>query len=783
MEVLRVRVSPWENNPIEVTSFAPTQIEPRLLVCRMRGSLELWDSISWQQRYAVPGTDQRYLVRGAAWFPKDDITEEEAAERGVSAMYIFTAGFSGEIAQWDAANLAPIAAVSCGGGRVWSLCSVPAQRLLLVGCEDGTLRMWSHSDGGTGVHYTGRHIQVSQSKVISTALYEDDSIFAGHVDSQITRWSLKSRTCEGRIELDRGGQKEALCWCLYVLRGRNILVSGDNLGMVQLWDCNTLVLVQRFMQHQADVLSLSATPDGSFLVAGSADSKVTAYHCQSNTAEGRWEFVSADFSNTNDVRSLSVDPLSSDATKSSADRGPLWVAGGVSGKLLIYGKSSKGGDVGHLAASRSPLESSLFSPFFNSCRLASKPRLAACQGSLKMELWYLGSDRQAAQDALDDEDEPLPADLEAGCVRLPSRSTPKATLLMNFQLGGGKTGSQSKHIMASDICEDGSMAALSDLNGTRIFYIDIAELTVTPEQQLPLRMSPSRALRFCGHADRILAASMFSDHKVVLVEPSSGILCSMESHRHPVHILEGSHEWLVSADTSGAVHLTNLDSLSHFARLPTSSAEGVFPTAVGLNHAQKQVIVALSNHEVLIYKIEEDGVSFVSTLRGLQVPRSLLRSHQRICGVTPVPEKPELVLLWGESFLLGLNLDYASKMEPDGLTERTGVSSEKEVRRRLAPDRITTTGPWRMYPKLKHCLSVCSVLQEEWGDPLLQNHAVTAVDRRALDDGSGQPPAKKARMAIQTTMISFEVTSDKAKDGPQPFERKRYQASNMRLAR
>ncbi len=43
--------------------------------------------------------------------------------------------------------------------------------------------------------------------------------------------------------------------------------SGDSSGNVQFWDGRFGTLLARFTQHQADVLQLAASPDGSMVFA------------------------------------------------------------------------------------------------------------------------------------------------------------------------------------------------------------------------------------------------------------------------------------------------------------------------------------------------------------------------------------------------------------------------------------------------------------------------------------------------------------------------------------
>mmetsp|Transcript_34369 Transcript_34369/g.78318 ORF Transcript_34369/g.78318 Transcript_34369/m.78318 type:complete len:767 (-) Transcript_34369:44-2344(-) len=761
MEVWRSRIFPFEEHPVEYICFAPTSLEPRVLVNRSRGSLELWDSTTWQVRYAVAGQDLRYYVRQVAWFPKEE-SEEEAARLGVAAFYIYTVGFSGHITQWDAANLVPLSHVNGGGGRIWTLTTFQESRTLAIGCNDGTLRLFQIPESGSEPEYTGRRIQVSADKIISSCRVETDEMYVGHVDGLITRWSLKTRTCEAKITLENRKDIKALCWALQLLPEHNILASGDSFGTVSMWDCVTHVLVQRFACHQADVLCLAANADQSCLIAGSADSRVSIYSVQGQSADLRWDFVRSGYEHDNDVRTVSVDPLA------EGDH-PLWLSGSQSGTVLVHHRNKV-------------KECSVFSPFFHIGAVAPKTQLAACQGFGKLEIWYLPApDKQepGAETPLGSKDLDY---VEAGYIPRDDDELPRAQFVMTLAAARTASGGQ-RHLLASHIREDGQLVAMSDMAGTRLFHINVTDLAVkqvyVPSKPLDFRKTPCRALRFCGPGNTMLAAATFIDHRILFVDPTKGVLNTMEEHKHPVHLLDANAEWLASADSSGAVHLTNLDTCSHFARVPTSSARGVFPTALGINHPRLELLVALSDHRVLVYKIEEDHVSPVANLSSLHVPRTLLRDNQRISGISVILEQPDMVLLWGESFLLSLNLEYAAKL--GGADRRDGESSSQEMTRPLAPDRITTIGAWRLYPKLKHMLSFCSVPAKQWGDPILATHKVGPA-KRPVESGQAVPEKliKKARMELKHVVVSLEASPEAVKAGnPTPFERKQYQRQNL----
>jgi len=118
------------------------------------------------------------------------------------------------------------------------------------------------------------------------------------------------------------------------------------------------------------------------------------------------------------------------------------------------------------------------------------------------------------------------------------------------------------------------------------------------------------------------------------------------------------------------VHVFDLDSLRHHAQLPA----GALPTALGF--AQGQLWVALANHRLLAFDVEQRRLALQ-----LRLPRRLPR-HWRVCGLAA--PGPGRLLLWGHGFLLGLEL------RPEG--------------RR-----------WRLFRGLGHLLAVFGLDEAHWG--------------------------------------------------------------------
>ena len=65
-------------------------------------------------------------------------------------------------------------------------------------------------------------------------------------------------------------------WAVEVLAD-GVMVSGDSGGNVQFWDPAHGTLISSFRQHQADVLTIAASPAGDILFASGADPQVSVF--------------------------------------------------------------------------------------------------------------------------------------------------------------------------------------------------------------------------------------------------------------------------------------------------------------------------------------------------------------------------------------------------------------------------------------------------------------------------------------------------------------------------
>lgn len=776
MEVLRTRLTAWEPIGIDAIAVAPSSAsgapasEPRLAIGRSNGAVELWDTTTWHMHSTSMGCEERSRLQ-IVW------GEEESQSRR-----LFSAGLHGEITEWDVSTLDIRAAVSSGGGAVWALCTFRQQ--LLAACEDGSVRFFS-MEGGADELFHARRIAVGQSRLLSIAPFGTKHIFVGGSDSKISKWSTATGTCDARMEVEKAGKdQETLVWALVAL-GDHSLASGDSLGVVTVWDPVMCVVMHRFVHHQADVLSLTSSMDGNVLISAGIDAVISTY-CRQTSQDEQWCFRNSDVGHTRDIRAVTLD-IASNGRKQI-------LSGGVCGKLLVHTLQIAAG-----AQRSKPIKCSAFSPFFQQARLAEDSRLVMCQHGKHLELHYLQPPGNATE-AIEGGVAAWPGAAEVAPGRLP-----ESQLLVRHSLSGSKQG----HLLASAaINHDGKLFAASDISGTRIFHLSVSELQVRREQTFPesLRGMTARSLLFSGKNLFVLAAWRSHRLHVMEVAKAKPSACFSE-HSAPVTLLVSAGEWLASGDISGSVHLYNLDSLQHQARVPAGSSQE-FPTALSFDASGKCLLIGLSTHKVLIYDIEAQALA--ATLPSVvSVPAGVLLPHDRICSISELPALPKKLILAGHDFLVVLDLQQLALTEKQSAANKGEIAAEagsepdtgtpaktqKGSSSRGAKRRAKKGGGalsyvsdpadlspcvWRTYSKtgFRHIFGIWALDRVRWGKPVLQDHFL----QPGIQPGSNAASAenvggskKRKRMDIEAMLLTVEVAPQTiARSLPPAFERKKF---------
>jgi len=330
MQVHRCRFVAWQADTITCMTFNPTC--STLAVGRANSNIYfLLAHQRWLIQSMIAGDGQHVHLRNLSWFFTE--TENEGYAQPVVEERFFSSGLNGEIVEWDLSSNKKKRTVESYGGAVWCMQPDLRGRLLAVGCEDGSLRLFSLFSNSLSTCEYFRVFPIQPDRVLSLAWHvSGKDLFTGGADGSIRRWKVESGIDVYRItdmshvqsatdalimsppdilspptqanekKKERKSVKKhptpktkksrPLIWSLLVLDDMTI-VSGNSLGRVEFWDGMFGTLLASFTNHTADVTCLLRVPSTnlsssqSAIFSASTDSRLSLYHLMPNN---RWIF-------------------------------------------------------------------------------------------------------------------------------------------------------------------------------------------------------------------------------------------------------------------------------------------------------------------------------------------------------------------------------------------------------------------------------------------------------------------------------------------------------------
>jgi U3 small nucleolar RNA-associated protein 4 len=331
MDIHRLRIVNYPASPINALAFShqpnPAHRAPgtlRLAIGRANGDIELWNPSEgyWVQERILHGSEDR-SIEGLAW-TQDPTYENEDGQIMGGQLRLFSIGYSNTVTEWDIYRGKPERLTDGGGSEIWCFAaqprSTPSKSLdaasveggrhhqkLIAGCADGTLSLLS-TVGELRYNSKLPPPHSRKAKVLSVTWQTSDRVVAGYSDNAIRVYDIRGR---GRnmqtMSLAPDGKRpdtDVLVWAVRCLPDGTI-ISGDSSGEVKVWDAATLSLVQQLKSHNADVLTLSPSFDGSAMLSGGIDRRTVTYQrIASGKNKGRWAVASYRRLHASDVKSM-----------------------------------------------------------------------------------------------------------------------------------------------------------------------------------------------------------------------------------------------------------------------------------------------------------------------------------------------------------------------------------------------------------------------------------------------------------------------------------------------
>ncbi|KAL0622083.1 U3 small nucleolar RNA-associated protein 4-like protein [Plecturocebus cupreus] len=347
--------------PSAIRCVAYNNQSNRLAVSRTDGTVEIYNlSANCFQEKFFPGHESR-ATEALCW---------------AEGQRLFSAGLNGEIIEYDLQALNIKYAMDAFGGPIWSMAASPSGSQLLVGCEDGSAKLFQITPDKIQFE---RNFDRQKSRILSLSWHPSGThIAAGSID-YITVFDVKSGSAIHKMIVDRQymgvSKRKCIVWGVAFLSDGTV-ISVDSAGKVQFWDSATGTLVKSHLIANADVQSIAVANQEDSFVVGTAEG--TVFHFQlvpvtSNSSEKQWVRTKPFQHHTHDVRTVAHSPTS-------------LISGGTDTHLVIRPLMEKVEVKNYDAALRK-----ITFPHRRLISCSRKRQLLLFQFAHHLELWRLGS--------------------------------------------------------------------------------------------------------------------------------------------------------------------------------------------------------------------------------------------------------------------------------------------------------------------------------------------------------------------------------------------------------
>lgn len=337
MDIHRCRFVPYPPAAINALAFShpsdplgksKTPETLRLAVGRANGDIEIWNPLkgAWFQETILRGGKDR-SIEGLLWTHDPD----DVGHNGIKSpgnLRLFSVGYSTAVTEWDLATGRPARHSTGNYGEIWCAAAQPRSdgslqdgkgkrkssmdtgsgqyQDIAVGCADGSIVLLSTADGDLQFKRTIARPSKKKARVLSITFKDANVIVAGHADSTVRLYDIRSNQLLRNLSLGAGpigGPKEILVWSVKCTSDGTI-VSGDSTGTVRFWDGKQYSLLQRIEGHKADVLDLTVSADGECVFSGGMDRRTTLYRRTSNKKghAARWREIAHQRFHKHDVK-------------------------------------------------------------------------------------------------------------------------------------------------------------------------------------------------------------------------------------------------------------------------------------------------------------------------------------------------------------------------------------------------------------------------------------------------------------------------------------------------
>lgn len=326
MDIHRSRFVPYPSSAINALAFSHAEPEHgnqdpetlRLAIGRANGNIEIWNprNGAWLQEKVFFGGKDR-SVEGLAWTQEPD--RKDADNRPIPGrLRLFSIGYSSSVTEWDLATGLPSRHSNGNHSEVWCFAAQPRQKgnahqKIVAGCADGTIVLLSTEDDDLTFDRFVSRATNKKARALSITYKDNDIVLAGFADSMIRVFDTRNGNVLRNISLGsgpNGGPKEILVWKVRCLSNGDF-VSGDSTGEIRIYNGKNYSQTQRIAGHEADILDLAVSRDGTSIFSAGMDRRTCFYASKKSAGKvdgqhGKWRKVSHQRYHQHDVKAMAT---------------------------------------------------------------------------------------------------------------------------------------------------------------------------------------------------------------------------------------------------------------------------------------------------------------------------------------------------------------------------------------------------------------------------------------------------------------------------------------------
>ncbi len=473
----------------------------------------------------------------------------------VSESRLVSAGWNGELTEWNLSSLSPRSSSASFGGPVWDL--AVSGSLIAVACEDGALRLFDATDELV----FRRSLSTGSARVLCCAFSQvrKDHVVIGDAKGRLQVWDFASGTQVLKISVS-GAKVQAAVWAVACLAD-GCIVTGDSIGYTQIWDATFGNLLHSFKTHESSVLAFACTPTSIF--ASGVDSNIVRLD---KTASGEWVVALSNRPCLHDVHSLEI-------------AGNTLISASLDGSLALHGLQSFGKKRAKLLRP--------FPAFHSPVVSVSVPaRIVCCKHNTSVQLYRLGKAAAA----------PLDPGLKSGAkLHMAKQHVPLVELKPDTNLP----------LHFAEISQDGEVVLVGNRDGIRGYSIEVGaaeggEVNVA-RLELPEQLARLAATRVCfsAPAENVFAVATFVGEIVVFSLVDFGQVCVIGAHKKRfVCGMAIRQQLLVSMDDQRNVAVHRTDTGECVFALPPFE---LVVTAVAFHPTSPWIVIASLSDQIFVF--------------------------------------------------------------------------------------------------------------------------------------------------------------------------------------